>query len=89
MSTKAEWTPFKGRRVKEQPAMTFLRGELIAERGRVVADPGTGHFVARRDTLMFRDWRPETPPLVSTAEHVSYPALVRPLDSLTNAVYYG
>lgn len=45
--SKAGWTPFDGRRVKGRPIMTFLRGELVAERGRVFADPGTGSFVAR------------------------------------------
>lgn len=46
--SKAGWTPFDGRRVKGRPVMTFLRGDLVAERGEVVADPGVGSFVARR-----------------------------------------
>lgn len=46
--SKAGWTPFEGRRVKGRPVMTFLRGDLVAERGQVVADPGMGSFVARR-----------------------------------------
>lgn len=46
--SKAGWTPFEGRRVKGRPVMTFLRGNLIAETGDVVAYPGMGNFTARR-----------------------------------------
>lgn len=45
--SKAGWTPFEGRRVTGRPVMTILRGDLIAERGKVVADCGVGCFVSR------------------------------------------
>jgi dihydroorotase len=46
--SKAGWTPFDGRRVKGRPVMTMLRGEVIAENGKVAAEPGGGRFVIRR-----------------------------------------
>ena len=45
--SKAGWTPYAGRRIKGGPVMTFVRGELVAENGRVVATPGTGRWVRR------------------------------------------
>lgn len=47
--SKAGWTPFAGRRVKGAVVMTFVRGTLVAENGRVVAQPGTGQWVRRAD----------------------------------------
>jgi dihydroorotase (multifunctional complex type) len=46
--SKAGWTPFDGRRVKGRPVMTILRGQVIAENGKVAAEPGGGRFVIRR-----------------------------------------
>ena len=46
--SKAGWTPFDGRRVKGRPVMTMLRGQLVAENGKVVAEPGGGRFTIRR-----------------------------------------
>src|SRR5919197_3516352 len=43
--SKAGWTPYAGRRVKGTPVMTFVRGEQVAEDGKVVAPPGTGRWV--------------------------------------------
>jgi dihydroorotase (multifunctional complex type) len=45
--SKAGWTPFDGQRVRGRPVMTFLRGNLIAKSGEVIADPGAGRFVGR------------------------------------------
>jgi dihydroorotase (multifunctional complex type) len=45
--SKAGWTPYAGRRIRGGPVMTFVRGELVAENGRVVARPGTGRWVRR------------------------------------------
>jgi len=45
--SKAGWTPYAGRRVKGGPVMTFVRGQLVSENGRVVAPPGTGRWVRR------------------------------------------
>ena len=46
--SKAGWTPFDGRRVKGRPVMTMLRGQVVAENGKVVAEPGGGRFTIRR-----------------------------------------
>ena len=46
--SKAGWTPFDGRRVKGRPVMTMLRGQLVAENGKMVAEPGGGRFTIRR-----------------------------------------
>jgi dihydroorotase-like cyclic amidohydrolase len=43
----AGWSPFTGRTLTGRAVATFLRGELVMERGTVVAQPGRGRFVAR------------------------------------------
>ena len=45
--SKAGWTPFDGRRVKGRAVMTMLRGQVVAENGKVAAEPGGGRFVIR------------------------------------------
>jgi len=45
--SKAGWTPFDGRRVKGRPVMTMLRGQVVAENGKVTVEPGIGRFTAR------------------------------------------
>lgn len=44
--SKAKYTPFKGWTVRGLPVMTFVGGILVAEEGKVVAQPGTGTLVA-------------------------------------------
>jgi dihydroorotase (multifunctional complex type) len=46
--SKAGWTPFDGRSVKGRPVMTMLRGQVVAENGKVAAEPGGGRFTIRR-----------------------------------------
>ncbi|MCW3014941.1 MAG: dihydroorotase, multifunctional complex type [Solirubrobacterales bacterium] len=43
--SKAGWTPYAGRRLRGTVAMTFVRGQLVAEAGRPVADVGAGRFM--------------------------------------------
>lgn len=43
----AEFTMYEGREVTGRPKKTFVRGELIAEDGEVVGDPGFGQFIER------------------------------------------
>jgi dihydroorotase (multifunctional complex type) len=43
--SKAGWTPYAGRTLRGAVAMTFVRGELVAEHGRPVADHGRGREV--------------------------------------------
>lgn len=45
--SRAGWTPFDGQRVRGLPVVTMVRGIVVAERGNVVAPPGTGRFVTR------------------------------------------
>ena len=45
--SKAGWTPYAGMRVKGEPVMTLVRGVVVAENGRLAAEPGTGRFVTR------------------------------------------
>jgi dihydroorotase-like cyclic amidohydrolase len=47
ISSRAGWTPFEGLKVKGKPIMTLLRGNTIAEHGKLFAEPGTGRFVRR------------------------------------------
>lgn len=43
--SKAGWTPFAGLHVKGRPVRTMLRGIVVAEEGRVTAEPGTGSYL--------------------------------------------
>ncbi|MFQ5853585.1 MAG: amidohydrolase family protein, partial [Candidatus Binatia bacterium] len=45
MISKARWTPYEGLRVQGFPVATYVRGNLVAEDGKVVAKPGTGHYL--------------------------------------------
>lgn len=41
---KCGWTPLEGREVRGVPVMTILRGQVIAEDGKVSAEAGSGRF---------------------------------------------
>lgn len=43
--SKAGWTPYAGRELRGAVAMTFARGTLVAQDGRVVAEPGWGRWM--------------------------------------------
>jgi dihydroorotase-like cyclic amidohydrolase len=43
--SKAGWSPFAGRTLTGRTVRTYLRGTLVADAGRLVAEPGTGRFV--------------------------------------------
>ena len=43
--SRAGWSPFSGRRLTGRAVQTYLRGEAVMEEGRVVGQPGQGHFV--------------------------------------------
>lgn len=45
--SKAGWTPFDGHHVKGRPVMTLLRGQVVANDGKVVAEPATGTFITQ------------------------------------------
>lgn len=45
--SKAGWTPFEGTTVTGKAQMTFVRGQLVADNGKIVADPGAGKLFAR------------------------------------------
>ena len=46
--SKAGWTPFDGLSVKGRPTMTLLRGAIVAQDGKVTAQPGMGRYVSAR-----------------------------------------
>ncbi|MBB4040276.1 dihydropyrimidinase [Microvirga flocculans] len=43
----ADYTPWEGFEVTGWPVMTLLRGEIVAENGRIVGDKGQGQILAR------------------------------------------
>lgn len=43
--SKAGWSPFTGHTLVGRAVATYLRGKLIASGGRVLGEPGTGHFL--------------------------------------------
>ncbi len=45
MLSRSRWTPYDGVKVQGFPVATYVRGQLVAEEGKVVAKPGTGHFL--------------------------------------------
>lgn len=45
IAAKCGWTPYDGRKVKGLPIKTFVRGHLVAEDGKPVAEPGWGQFL--------------------------------------------
>ncbi len=44
--SKAGWSPFAGRTLTGRAVQTYVRGSRVAEEGNVVAEPGTGRFLA-------------------------------------------
>jgi dihydroorotase-like cyclic amidohydrolase len=44
--SRAGWSPYAGRTLTGRAVRTYLRGELVASDGEVLAAPGTGEFVA-------------------------------------------
>jgi dihydroorotase (multifunctional complex type) len=44
--SKAGWSPFAGRTFAGRAVRTYLCGELAADSGRVIAEPGSGRFLA-------------------------------------------
>jgi dihydroorotase-like cyclic amidohydrolase len=51
--SKAGWTPYAGRQVRGAPVMTFVRGQLVAQEGKLVAGPGYGRWVRRADVSSY------------------------------------
>ncbi len=45
--SKAGWTPYDGMQVTGRPVMTLVRGTVVAEYGKVIAEPGIGRFTRR------------------------------------------
>lgn len=48
--SKAGWTPYAGMRVRGAVVRTYVRGRLVANEGRPVADPGWGRWVRRGES---------------------------------------
>src|SRR6266566_271008 len=47
MHQGADYTPYEGLAVTGWPVMTILRGKVVAEEGRILAEPGDGVFLRR------------------------------------------
>ncbi|MCR4426881.1 MAG: dihydroorotase family protein [Firmicutes bacterium] len=46
VQSKCGWTPFEGWKVTGVPVFTIVRGQVVAENGKIVGRPGYGRFVA-------------------------------------------
>jgi dihydropyrimidinase len=44
----ADWTPFAGMEIDGYPELVFLRGNLVARSGELLAIPGIGRYVPRQ-----------------------------------------
>jgi dihydroorotase-like cyclic amidohydrolase len=47
--SKAGWSPFSGRTLRGRAVRTYLRAEVAADEGRVLAPPGRGRYLRRGD----------------------------------------
>jgi dihydropyrimidinase len=47
MQHAIDYTPYEGMEVTGWPVATLRRGEVVMENGKVVAEPGSGSFLAR------------------------------------------
>lgn len=45
--SKAGWSPFDGKEIVGKPMYTFVRGEMVVEKGTVIGTPGTGRVIKR------------------------------------------
>lgn len=45
--SKSGWSPYNGTEITGKPAVTIVRGQIVAENGKVVAEPGVGLPVSR------------------------------------------
>ena len=48
LHSRQDWEIFEGFQVVGWPVMTFSRGDLIVENGKVLAEPGRGRLIKRR-----------------------------------------
>jgi carbamoyl-phosphate synthase/aspartate carbamoyltransferase/dihydroorotase len=46
LKTKCGWTPFAGRKVPGKVEKVTLRGEVVYEKGKVLAKPGSGKIIS-------------------------------------------
>ena len=46
--SKSDFDPYEGWKVKGLPIMTFSRGELVMDKGRILAKPGRGQLIKRK-----------------------------------------
>ncbi len=47
LQSRCDWTIYDGWEVRGWPAITIKQGEVAVQEGRVLAKPGTGHFLPR------------------------------------------
>ena len=46
--SKCKWTPYDGRTLKGVPEIVMVRGQIVAENGKVVGKPGFGQYIPRQ-----------------------------------------
>lgn len=46
--SKCKWTPYDGKILKGAPAVVMVRGQIVAENGKVVGKPGFGQYIPRQ-----------------------------------------
>jgi dihydroorotase (multifunctional complex type) len=44
--TKVQWSPYAGWKVKGIPVLTMVRGKIVAENGKVIAERGYGRYIS-------------------------------------------
>lgn len=48
MTTKCDWSPFQGMKLKGYPILTISRGKIVARDGKFTGKAGWGKFIARK-----------------------------------------
>jgi dihydroorotase len=46
LQTKVQWSPYVGRRFKGKVMITLSRGRVVAEDGKITAEPGSGQYIS-------------------------------------------
>jgi dihydroorotase-like cyclic amidohydrolase len=46
--SKAKYSPFDGWEAEGKPTKTFVDGQLIMDKGEIIAKPGSGHIIRRQ-----------------------------------------
>jgi dihydroorotase-like cyclic amidohydrolase len=53
MHTACGWIPYEGREITGQVTHTILRGQVLMQHGKILGNPGIGHFIPRSTPQSF------------------------------------